>query len=876
MAGPAGRAAGGWPRELGLTFVVGMRACAGPAAGFLKERLVRSLFLLAGGPTGALFNVVAFSSKVLKWCNCLVRCSLSSVTEAAAWVRSLRFENGTNAASGLAVAFEDPACQSVYLFTDVLPEQDSEEICQLLTENKLCPVHVVCLLGDSDDRERSKQKTMEKVARQSGGSFQAIRLLPSEKVSSMSISHVQCCHTANKDPRGSLLARCPVTYFPVYAWNPDSLCMPLISSAKRNFIDSSPEASKFMRGARVLARREADGYYYLGHIAQESSRERFLIEFDKSHTLKGKVQLRMQETPLYDILHYEDARQQPLAPGDRVLAPWEARAERFGPGTVLKVMENKESRLGYNRRGVLVNFWNGRTKEVSSYQALRIPLPLSERIILELQMPLAARQMVVDSSLDYPYIVTPGYRASGHYRHGHTDLDYWPRGLYSTQPCAKCSCRCTSLPHCCLEAWEPTRPTGCKVQQEDAFIPGTSLPKEEVSKKIEEQLSKVRISTSESVSREEEKKENKRLKTENISKDVKSCLEEDNDVVEPKKSPQREMVHAMVDTAVNTDSCLMETVYKEEVDSRQQDAETKADVKHEHGLSESRVAEAPIPHSQRSPSLGTCALVPFRRQSFFDRVNQSLEKDSLTIKSALHVQRPHSTSSAQARRSINLLNLPKDKSITKSIFNGASQERWKEMDFSRAKIEHKRWQEKQRQLKREQQQETDGIRRQLRRDNQRQRLRQRTLQGLKKQLEHEDRALQRMALLQAAGAERSRKESFLPEEEKRKANQRMQFLKTQRLHREKSQALHNERSFEQEKERLDFLRSRMQSRQEMLEQESQELDRQQNQHQAAKGRVFQSRERSRQKMEKGGQKLCDLQQYLREQNLLMLRASLLA
>ena len=54
----------------------------------------------------------------------------------------------------------------------------------------------------------------------------------------------------------------------------------------------------------------------------------------------------MQETPLYDILHYEDARQQPLAPGDRVLAPWEARAERFGPGTVLKVMENKEARLG--------------------------------------------------------------------------------------------------------------------------------------------------------------------------------------------------------------------------------------------------------------------------------------------------------------------------------------------------------------------------------------------------------------------------------------------------------------------------------------------------------------------------------------------------
>lgn len=57
--------------------------------------------------------------------------------------------------------------------------------------------------------------------------------------------------------------------FPVSAQNPDALCTALISSAKRNFIDSTPEASSFVRGARVLARREADGYYYLGHIAQE-------------------------------------------------------------------------------------------------------------------------------------------------------------------------------------------------------------------------------------------------------------------------------------------------------------------------------------------------------------------------------------------------------------------------------------------------------------------------------------------------------------------------------------------------------------------------------------------------------------------------------
>ncbi|XP_023793744.1 trichohyalin-like isoform X4 [Cyanistes caeruleus] len=691
---------------------------------------------------------------------------------------------------------------------------------------------------------------MEKAGRLSGESFQGIQHSPAppDKASSTSISHVQCCHTTNKDSCSSLLPGCPITHCPVCAWSPGPFGMPLILSAKRNFIGLSSEASRVLRGARVLARRETDGYYYLGHIVQEvkGSREGFLIEFDQSHALKGKVQHGQQETPVYDILHYEDARRQPLAPE-------------------------------HNERGVLVSFWNGQTKEVSSVQALRIPLPLSERIILELQMPLAARQMVVDSSLDYPYLVAPGYRASGHHRQGHLDLDCCPGALCSTHPCAKCSWGCTSLPQCCLGAWDPTRPAEGKVQQENAFIPRASLAEENLSKKIEQELSELRIASSESVSREEEKKEEKRLEMENIPKYVRCCLEEDHEVIETEKGPQREMAHAVVDAAVNTDSWLMETDHKEEAESRQQDAETEANFEHEHGLFESREAEAPVQHSQGSPSLGSSALLPFRCQSFFAQVNQSLEKDSLTIRSALCVQRPHSATNLLAGRSTHPPSLLKDKNINnKSILSGASQQRWKELDFSRAKIEHKRWQEEQRQLKREQQQAADGIRRQLRRDSQRQQLRQRTLQVLEKQLEHKERALQHMALLQAAGAERSRKESFFREEEERKARQRLQFLKTQHLKREELQAESNKRSCEKEKERLEFLRSRMQSRQEALEQESQEQDKQQNQHQAAKVRVFQRRESSHRKMEKEGKKLHALQQYLREQNLLLLRASLLA
>ena len=45
-----------------------------------------------------------------------------------------------------------------------------------------------------------------------------------------------------------------------------------------------------------------------------------------------------------------------------------------------------------------------------------------------------------------------------------------------------------------------------------------------------------------------------------------------------------EMARTVVDTAVNTDSWLIETARKEEAESRQQDVETEANIEHEHGI----------------------------------------------------------------------------------------------------------------------------------------------------------------------------------------------------------------------------------------------------------------------------------------------------
>nr|XP_006133442.1 uncharacterized protein LOC102449238 [Pelodiscus sinensis] len=862
-------------QEQNVTFVVSMLEGMSSKQDFLKEHLIKTLFLMANSPTESMFNIISFASKVVKWCSSMVKCSLSSIIEAAAWIRTLQCGKGADAVGALALALEDPTCQVVYLVTNALSESASEEICSLLAETgETRPVHTVYLVEKPSDYESSTQKVLEKVARQSGGSFQVITPHSSGaagEVNPECTSSIHCCNAISKYQSCSLLMGYPKGHFPVCGWSRNSPSKPLTTLIKGNIMNWFPEAPHLLRGARVLARRETDGYYYLGHIAQEvkGSRECFLIEFEKSRLLRGKVQFRMQETPLYDIIHYEDARRQPLAPGDRVLAPWEANGERYGPGTVLKGAESTDTQLASENSRVLVNFWNGQTKKVASDLALWIPLPLSERIILELQMPLAARKMLVDSSSDYPYIVTPGYRASGHCRLDHLNSVCW-QGSMQVQSHPNCNSGCSSLCHCCLAAWVPIRPSVNRTQPEDDLIPGTSLTKEELSRKIEEQLSKGRVPVSGRVSRKEDQKaKKKRLQKESTSKDLGSCVGMGNKVTEPNKSPQREMASTdltgdapvMVDAAVHPDTCLMEPGHSNKEDGRCYGADHESLLKNEPGIAlfQSSTTEATAQCPPINPPLKVQAFSTSSLQAVFNRVEQSLKKDRLTIESVLHIQRPHSALSTQ-----------------KSVTKGTTQRNLREMNFNTARIEHRRKQEEQRQQKREQQQEAEGLKRQLMRDSKRQRSLQRTLQALEKQLEFNNKAWQHMAKLQTAKAERNRKELSLKEEEKRKENERLQFLKAQHLQREELQAEYNKKSYDQDKKRQDMLQSRMQSRQETLEQEIQEHDMQQKQHGDAKWTAFQNRDRFQQKMEKECPKHRNLQQYLREQNLLMLRASLLS
>lgn len=114
---------------------------------------------------------------MLKWQNGLVKYTLTNVTEAAAWIRSLQCNCGAKALHAVLAALEDPTCQAVYLFTSGMLECAAEEIYSHLKETgQERPVHTVYLLGNGEGNKTRSQEILENIAQKTGASFQAISL----------------------------------------------------------------------------------------------------------------------------------------------------------------------------------------------------------------------------------------------------------------------------------------------------------------------------------------------------------------------------------------------------------------------------------------------------------------------------------------------------------------------------------------------------------------------------------------------------------------------------------------------------------------------------------------------------------------------------
>ena len=50
-----------------------------------------------------------------------------------------------------------------------------------------------------------------------------------------------------------------------------------------------------------------------------------------------------QETFIYDIISYDDAVRHAVLTQDKVLAPWDAEGEQFGPGIVIEGQERRSA-----------------------------------------------------------------------------------------------------------------------------------------------------------------------------------------------------------------------------------------------------------------------------------------------------------------------------------------------------------------------------------------------------------------------------------------------------------------------------------------------------------------------------------------------------
>ncbi|XP_034258984.1 uncharacterized protein LOC117655536 [Pantherophis guttatus] len=806
--------------EHNVVFVVYTSECNPCNPYIMKELLIRTLYSLGSRRMDSMFNIIWCSSKVLKWQNELVECSLTNIIDAASWIRTLlmKSEGKASAWNAIEEAIEDPSCQAIYLFTSGLPEGSVEEICSHLKETKQsCPVHIVQLIENRDSNIISCQKLLEKVATTSGGTFQAIDGASSEDKTGCNLGFHHPGSISNHLSFPPLADHC-TKLFPLGAWGPDTCNTGLRSPIQENLGDCSTNSHHVLRGIRVLARKQTDGYYYLSHIVQKvkDSNEHVLVEFERCQRSRK---------------------------GDGTLAPWDKNGKRYGPGIVLQVAETRSDYSAFQNSKVLISFWNGRTKTISADVAVRIPLPLYERIVLELQMPLTARQLLVEQNPDYPSIVPPGYRASGPCMRNHLPWMPWLQTLK-----IHCIGVCGSNAHfspwsfCCPLQNHSTSPVS-STWADDTLIPRFSPSKEELSKKLEDQFSIGKPPTLEND--KDAKGDSSKLKKETNLADAKSWEEKEIKVAEPSKD-QKVMDS---EDATNNTSTVVDIATSAGKQTTQQNQKC---------FLQPNLSGSSTQLSQRNASQRTYLANSSKLQAKLDWVDRSLKKDRVAIESVLHMRRSYSA----------------PPSGQKLLEKEAPWDSPREVDANPAKIDFKRQKWEQRQLRKEQQQQEIHLKRETRLENKRQQSLQRTLQGSQRLQEQSDRAEQHLEQLREAKTARRKQESHLREEEGKKENQRKEFLKAQHKQREKQLEKHNQMIDGQEKERLALLRNRKEVMQKNAEITLKEQDAE-NKKEAVKCQLSHKREQILQNKEKEMQMQKGLLQYLREHDLLLLRASML-
>ncbi|KAL4622859.1 hypothetical protein GN956_G19910 [Arapaima gigas] len=370
----------------------GMCSVLGLVKGLLIHTLVAKASL-----RNSLFNLLSFSHKVIKWRDHMVTCVPDLVCEAQAWIQALSCSPSRDLLGGLVAAFADSSCQAVLLVTNGLPDKPQELLQALPRMTAVQPVHVF-YLSDGTGPDWQTQEFLRCFARTTGGSchiltfsaagdVEAVKpllLTESWTVSPFSCDVKYCSAKPGPDRLPTCMSHLSLSHLPCRGTLSLPACPISLSNEQRVY-----GRCRLAPGARVLARRDVDGFYYLGTLKEEVQGIRgvFWIEFDKPVWTGALWDTSVQPTSVANILPHTEAHRHSLLPGDKVLAPWGPELTQYRPGSVRFGTEFRDPLGARNTNGLQVLFWNGHEADVPGETAVWVSPCLYEKIVRELRWP---------------------------------------------------------------------------------------------------------------------------------------------------------------------------------------------------------------------------------------------------------------------------------------------------------------------------------------------------------------------------------------------------------------------------------------------------------------------------------------------------------
>ncbi|KAK2880466.1 uncharacterized protein C11orf16 homolog [Channa argus] len=358
----------------------------------LAKRLLIQTLLTKASLSDTLFNIMTFSGKVNCWSHHMLPCVSDTAYSALSWIHSISCSPGRDLLAALSMALTDQACHTVHLLCAGLPDQPEALLRALPALAVGRPVNVFYLKESWRQLDSDTRNYLQCLTQTTRGSCYLItvdlngkleKVIPLCVAESQSTVPTVCpvnCYGPVSSARStsSSLLRCSLDY-------------PLCRATCFVLPSQTLGGSEFFPGCRVLARREVDGFYYLGSVIQQvqSCAGVWVVEFDQppaSPTL-GFPSSQRQLVCSLDMVNHSRVHTHCLGPGDPVLLPWEPDLRRYGPG---RVMAATERRLCFGGDGVTslrVLMWNGCASLVPDNLVLPISASHHDRIVRELQIP---------------------------------------------------------------------------------------------------------------------------------------------------------------------------------------------------------------------------------------------------------------------------------------------------------------------------------------------------------------------------------------------------------------------------------------------------------------------------------------------------------